>query len=53
MALQVKAVVSDMLDNMTLSQAVTSIDNYNEETKQAIIPELWKQYHERCVQGSK
>lgn len=50
--INVGALVKNMLDNMTFTQAVASVGSYGEEYTEAITAELWKQYHERCARES-
>jgi len=48
----VSAIVANMLDNMTFTEAVASVGKYGEEYVEPITAELWKQYHERQARDS-
>lgn len=50
MATCVKALAKEILETMTLTEAIQHIEQYDEETKENLSSELFKQYHEKCAQ---
>lgn len=49
---KIKTLVSKMLSGMTLIEAVHEIDSItDEETKENVVSEIWRQYHEMCSRG--
>lgn len=48
---KVKNLVSNMLAKMTLIEAMHEIEKLNDEIKEAVISEIFRQYHEMCARG--
>lgn len=48
---EVKRIASDMLDSVSIDEAIKTANEYYEQVKETLTAELWKQYHERCARG--
>lgn len=48
---EVKRIASEMLDSVSIDEAVKTANEYYESVKETLTAELWRQYHERCARG--
>lgn len=49
MATKYESIVSEMLSKMTISEAVNSLQQFDEASREEITSELWRQYHAKCA----
>lgn len=46
-----KNVASEMLDDLSIEEAVKIANEHYERVKERLTAELWRQHHERCARG--